>query len=220
MIYTSSHLTSIVPDPILCFLRPRRLELLLADGAWRIAKRCVIGSMDPLLLRWLLRSSRSSICRRSIRGSCSFTDRAAGIVVVFSRFYPFLYLRNRELGGSQQKINSWLLLTRSSRYQLRLCPRLDASVMRWLVLKCQSKCRAFFSFPWSSGWKRRPHVPHRFGFSSYRVEIRFGLGLDREGGKLIWAITANCLLYILQESLHSDGRWGHLDINFDFRWVG
>jgi len=58
------------------------------------------------------------------------------------------------------------ILTRSSTYQLRFWPRFAASAILWLVLKCQSRCRAFFSFPSSLAKKRRPQVPQRLDLAS------------------------------------------------------
>jgi hypothetical protein len=47
MVYTSSHFSSILPDPVLNILRPGRLELLLTDRAWGVAERGIVRGPDP-----------------------------------------------------------------------------------------------------------------------------------------------------------------------------
>lgn len=64
--------------------------------------------------------------------------------------------------------------SRSSTYQLRFCPRFSASSILAFVLKCQSRCLDFFSFPTSSNVNLFPHVLHWFGRALRKIEINCG----------------------------------------------
>lgn len=87
MIHTTSNLHRILPDPILNFFRPCRLEFLLADGTWGIPQGCVVWSVDILLRGGFLRWT-------TIRPSCtisrSFCVGEALVVANFPGFDPIL----------------------------------------------------------------------------------------------------------------------------------
>ena len=55
MVNSGSDLGRVFPNPILHVFGPGGLELLLADGAGRVAQRGVVGGPDPGLWRPLLR---------------------------------------------------------------------------------------------------------------------------------------------------------------------
>lgn len=87
MIHTTSNLHRILPDPILNFFRPCRLEFLLADGAWGIPQGCVVRSVDILLRRSFL---HWTTIRPSYTISRSFCIGEALVVANFPGFDPIL----------------------------------------------------------------------------------------------------------------------------------
>jgi len=136
----------ILPDELLDVLRPRGFELFLADRARGVAKSWIIrhGNIGFLLLL-------------ALSGTVFHWTFA---VFVLARPDPILCVL------IQKWENRSHILTLSSTYQLRLWPRLAASAIRVVVLKCKSRCFSFLFLPSSVGGKRRPHVLHRSGRAS------------------------------------------------------
>ena len=89
MIHTTSNFHRILPDPILNFFRPCRLEFLLTDGTWRIPQGRVVRSVDILLRRGFLRWTTIRPC---CTVSGSFCVRKALVVANFPGFDPILAL--------------------------------------------------------------------------------------------------------------------------------
>ena len=89
VVHTVADLDGVLPDPVLHFLGPRRLELLLADRARRVAQRGVIGRVDPLLRQALLRGA--AVGERGALARCVCV-RQALLVDCFAGFDPVLGL--------------------------------------------------------------------------------------------------------------------------------
>ena len=86
MIYPTSDLGCVLPDPVLYILRPGRFEFLLADGAWGVAESGIIWSSNPRLW-WLLLGITIHACS-SFGGGLGI--RSAILVASLPRFDPVL----------------------------------------------------------------------------------------------------------------------------------
>jgi hypothetical protein len=93
MIYTTSDLGRVLPDPVLDIFRPGRFKFLLADGARGVAESGIVRGSNPRLW-WLLLSIAIHACS-SFGGGLGI--RCTILVASFPRFDPVLLKLEMEL---------------------------------------------------------------------------------------------------------------------------
>lgn len=124
MVDSATDFHRIRPNKILYVIIPRDIKLLLAYGAGQASQIIITRHRDELGFGVILRCNCSRYCCGVLRPT-GRTTRA--IFFVRPRFDPFLEV---DISIITANVVPYSILTNSSTYQLRLCPRLAVSARR------------------------------------------------------------------------------------------